>query len=280
VPFNRHFGGRLERVRAIAQARGGCMLRLRRGLLVVALSLYAASASALSFTLDAIPGGPVISGNGQLEFSNFQFFSPFSSVLPSQVTATILADGIQLSGPITSTSGLKSFSVLYEVRSLGGGIEEASLLLDSDVDADDGFGVVLSTKQILGEVLDEPPGCVHCHKKKDDGFGFGLDLDSSFPTDREILAFLKTADWEIDDPDSCFRTPLGLGSDGAIRLVEGGFDPQPSIRVVDHVAIAAFDGTATWESSTNRFTLVPEPGTASLMLLGFVWVALLSSRRR
>ena len=51
---------------------------LKRGLVVaVALWLYAASASALTFGLDALPVGPVVSGNGQLEFSNFQFFSPF-----------------------------------------------------------------------------------------------------------------------------------------------------------------------------------------------------------
>jgi hypothetical protein len=67
------------------------MLRLKRGGLVVALWLYAASAHALSFTLDLLPAGPVVSENGQLEFSNFQFFSPFDSVDPSQVTATILA---------------------------------------------------------------------------------------------------------------------------------------------------------------------------------------------
>jgi hypothetical protein len=256
------------------------MLRLKRGVLVVALWLYAASAHALSFTLDLLPAGPVVSGNGQLEFSNFQFFSPFDSVDPSEVTATILADGIQLSGPITSTSGLKNFSLLYEVRSLGLGIEEASLLLDSDVDAGD-FAVVVSTKQILGDRLSGPPGCTHCKKKSgDDGFGFDLGLDGTFPTDREVLAFLKTADWEIDDPDNCFRTPLGLGSDGAVRLVESGFDPHLSIRVIDNISIAAFDGTATWQSSINRFTLVPEPGTASLLLLGFTWVALISYRRR
>jgi hypothetical protein len=256
------------------------MLRLKRGLLVAALSLYAASANALSFTLNTPPAGPVLSENGQLEFSNFQFFSPFNSVLASQVTATILGDGIQLSGPISATNGLKNFFVLYEVRSTGLGIDFASLQLDSDVDADDGFGVVLSTKQVLGEVLDGPPGCVHCKKKKgDDGFGFGLDLDDTLPTDRDILAVLKTADWEIDDPDNCFRTPLGLGSDGAIRLVESEFDPHLSIRVIDSVSVVAFDGEATWESSINRFTLVPEPGTASLMLVGFAMFAFWYRRR-
>lgn len=246
---------------------------LIRGLLVAAaLWLYAASANALSFTMDALPVGPVVSGNGQLEFSKFQFFSPFMAVDPSQVTATILTDGIELSGPISTSSGLKNFFVLYEVRGLGNGIEEASLLLDSQVDAND-FGLVLSTKQILGDVNGD--GGYHHKKKGSDGFDFGLGLDHGFPTDRRTLAFLKTADWEIDDDDNCFRTPFGIGSDGAIRLVEAGFDPQQSIRVIDGVTLVAKDGTATWESSINRFTLVPEPGTASLMLLGLGLLALL-----
>ena len=255
------------------------MSMLKRGLLVaIAVWLSAASAHALSFTMNALPVGPVVSENGQLEFSNFQFFSPFMSVDPSQVTATILADGIQLSGPITSSGGLKNFFVLYEVRSLGLGIEEASLQLDSTVNADL-FGVVLSTKQILGDPVDLPPD-KHHGKKKDDGFDFGLDLDHGFPTDRETLAFLKTADWDIEDDDSCFRFPLGLGSDGAIRLVEAGFDPHQSIRVIDGVSVIASSGsTATWESSINRFALVPEPGTASLLLLGFAGLALFRHRR-
>jgi hypothetical protein len=249
---------------------------LKRSVLVaVALWLYAAAASALTFGLDGLPAGPVVSGNGQLEFSNFQFFSPFMSVDPSEVTATILDDGIQLSGPISATDGLKNFFVLYDVRSLGAPIKRASLLLDSQVDADR-FGLVLSTKQILGEVMGTP--CFGGHDDKDDGGFFGF--DHSFPSDRKTLAFLKTADWEIGSTfGDCFRSPHGLGNDGAIRLVEAGFDPQQSIRVVDGVTITATDGTATWESSTNRFTLVPEPGTASLMLLGLALLRLLPQRR-
>lgn len=89
---------------------------LKRGLLVAAaLWLQAAPANALSFTLDALPAGPVVSGNGQLEFSKFQFFSPFMTVDPSDVTANILADGIELSGPISTSGGLKNFFFLYEV---------------------------------------------------------------------------------------------------------------------------------------------------------------------
>jgi hypothetical protein len=252
---------------------------LKRGLVVaVALWLYAASAHALSFAMDALPGGPVVSGNGQLEFSHFQFFSPFMTVDPSEVTANILADGIQLSGPISTSNGLKNFFVLYEVHALGAGIDRASLLLDSQVDAD-GLGLVLSTKQILGDVIDEPHGGWDRDKKGGNDFDFGLDLDHSFPTDRRTLAFLKTADWEIGVDCNCFHAPLGLGCNGAIRLVEAGFDPQESIRVIDGVTLVAHDGTATWESSTNRFSLVPEPGTASLMLLGLASLALLPHRR-
>ncbi len=251
---------------------------LKRGTLVaVMLWLYAASASALTFGLDALPAGPVVSGNGQLEFSNFQFFSPFMTVHPGDVTATILDDGIQLSGPVSASNGLKNFYVLYDVRSLGAPINRASLLLDSQVDADR-FGLVLSTKQILGEVLNTP--CFGGNGDKNGGDDSFFGFDHTFPSDRKTLAFLKTADWEIGGAfGDCFRSPHGLGSDGAIRLVEGGFDPQQSIRVIDGVTITATDGTATWESSTNRFTLVPEPGTASLMLLGFALLGVLTHRR-
>ena len=249
----------------------------RVALAAVALLLYATSANALSFSLDGLPAGPVVSGNGQLEFSHFQFFSPFMSVDPSEVTATVLDDGLQLSGPISASDGLKNFFVLYEVRALGGEIKRASLLLDSQVDADH-FGLVLSTKQILGDVLSTP--CLDGHGDKQGGDGLDFGFDHNLPTDRKTLAFLTTADWKIGgDIRDCFRLPHGLGNDGAIRLVEGGFDPQQSIRVIDGVTITASDGTATWKSSINRFTLVPEPGTASLMLLGLVLLGRLPRRR-
>jgi hypothetical protein len=240
-------------------------------LLSVSLWLLATAAQAVSFDLDMIPAGPVNSGNGQLQFSNFQFFSPFNTVDAGDITLTTLDDGIEISGPVGVTgTGVKTFFVLYEVTALGPGIDSASLLLDSQVSADH-FGLVLATKKILGEQLHSPelPNWWEPGGKKGHGH------EDLFPLLGRSLAHLKTADWDVDR-ESCKHAPFGA-CDAAIRLVEAGFDPQSSIRVIDRVTLSALDGTAIWESSVNRFTVVPEPGVASLTLLGLV---ILSLRRR
>lgn len=242
----------------------------------------------------ALPTGPVVSGDGKLQFSNFQFFSPFNSVDEDDVDTTVLPDGLRFSGPITSTDDLKTFFVLYEVSTIGptgtnNRITGASLQLESDVEAEK-FGVVLSTKRLIGDVGDpsdwfnENGKAKNGKAKKDKSnargdFGFGHDFDSDFPLGPfgGSLGHLKTADWDISKK---FRPPLGLGKDGAIRLAEAGFAAQQSIRVIEKVVVAAKDGTATWTSSTNRFRVVPEPGTATLMLLGFGLIALRSRRGR
>jgi hypothetical protein len=297
--------------------------------LVLALSLHASAASAASFGLDSPPSS-VPSDNGLLEFSNFEFFSPGGSVDAGEVTATTTADGIVLSGPVTSTGKLKSFFVSYDVTATGPGIIGASLLLDSSVDADI-FGLVVSTKRILGERGD-PHGPPHGggghwgghgndwddddwdddwdrhgstkddwwrdrdddwergwdeggygrddrHRGRDFGHARGMKHGHGhdFPVDRKTLAFLKTVDWELRF--GCFHPRLGLGRDGAIRLVEAGFEAQQTIRVVEHVLVIAKRGSATWESSTNSFPVVPEPGAAGLTLLGLVLMALRSRRR-
>lgn len=235
--------------------------------LAVAVWLIAASASAVSFTLDSLPA-TLTSDNGQLEFSNFQFFSPFDTVDPGDVTLTTLDDGIRLSGPLTVENDFANFFLLYEVRGIGGGIDGVSLQLDSDVDADI-FGLVLSTKQILGDRVTKPG------KDKKDSFPFDHDFKFG-PVGFKTLAHLKTADWEFgkgDDEDCKFRPPLGLGRDGAIRLVEAGFTARDSIKVVEGVTLSAFGGSATWESSENRFTVVPEPATAGMLLVGLMLLA-------
>jgi hypothetical protein len=234
------------------------MLQRRWMALSLGLCWLATSAQAVSFSLDMIPAGPVTSGNGQLEFSSFQFFSPFHSVTADEITLTVLDDGIEISGPVSVTGDdFKNFSVLYEVKALGAGIDGASLLLDSSVDAD--LGLVLATKQILGQRT------LRKHKGFDWWTPGGALHDDLGPFDRKTLARLKTADWDFGHA-FCGHPPFG--GDGAIRLVEAGFDPQSSIRVIDRISLTALDGTAIWESSVNRFTVVPEPGLATLTLLG------------
>ena len=218
---------------------------------------------------DALPTGPLVSGNGQLEFSNFQFFSPSGKVDEDDISVSVLADGIALSGPLDVKHGAANFFVTYDVRALGPDIVTASLELDADP-----IGLVLSTKRILGdrgdpsEELDDRKGGKrgsfedYGDKGKKFGFKWGkgdFDLD---PLGKGPLAFLKTHQ---------------VGGKG-IFLEAARFAPQESIRVVEHVVVAAKKG-ASWNASINRFSVVPEPATATLTLLGLGLLAIRSYRK-
>jgi len=218
----------------------------------------------------ALPTGPIVSGNGQLEFSNFEFFSPGGKVDEDDITVNVLADGISLSGPVDVKHGAVNFFVTYDVRALGPGIVTASLELDADP-----IGLVLSTKRILGdkgdpcEWYDDYDGKGRWNGGKDEKFQWfsgkgGSKQDFDFdPFSRRQLAFLKT------------HQVHGQGT----FLEAARFAPQESLHVIEHVVVAAKKGAA-WNASINRFTVVPEPGTATLSLLGLGWLALRSHRRR
>ena len=185
--------------------------------LMLALWLVGGAASAL-------PTGPIVSGNGQLEFSNFQFFSPGGKVDEDDITVSVLTDGIVLSGPVDVKRGATNFFVTYDVRALGPSIVTASLELDADP-----IGLVLSTKRILGDRGDP---CDWCKDKKGkggwfDGFGnkgklhrlgrlgdSGKDGFESFK--KQTLAFLNT------------HQVNGTGT----FLEAARFAPQDSLRVI------------------------------------------------
>ena len=260
-------------------------MRRRIGLIVLALGLFSAAAN-------AIPTGTITSGNGMLSFSNFQFFSPFNTVNASDVTITGLTDGLQFSGNVGTSTDVKSFYVAYEINltpaAAGQGIKRASMQLASSVDSDT-LGLVLATKRLIGDkTTGNFFGKSDANAKGTRALSPGTDAFNDSTSkflgfngfSRKTVAFLKTADWMT--ADTGFKPPLGLGGDGAIRMVEAGFANQTHLRVLEHVVVAADSGTATWTGITEHFTTgagspVPEPGTAALMLLGFSVVAI---RRR
>jgi hypothetical protein len=242
-------------------------MQKRPWVLVVAFVL---AAGWVASAAHALPTGPIVSGNGQLEFSNFEFFSPGGKVDEEDITVNVLADGISLSGPVDVKHGAVNFFVTYDVRALGPGIVTASLELDADP-----VGLVLSTKRILGdkgdpcEWYDDYDGKGRWNGGKDEKFQWfsgkgGSKQDFDFdPFSRRQLAFLKT------------HQVNGKGT----FLEAARFAPQESLHVIEHVVVAAKKGAA-WNASINRFTVVPEPGTATLSLLGLGLLALRSARKR
>jgi PEP-CTERM motif-containing protein len=261
-------------------------MRRRTLFIVLAFGLFSVAAN-------AVPTGPITSGNGMLQFSNFQFFSPFNTVNSTDVTVTPTTDGLQFSGNVSTSTDVKSFYVAYEINltpaAAGQGIKRASMQLDSSVDSDT-LGLVLATKRLIGDKTtssffgksDANAKGTRALSRGTDSFndtasGSGFDL-SGFG--HKTVAFLKTADWMTSDTTA--KPPLGLGGDGAIRMVEAGFANQTHLRVLEHVVVAADSGTATWRSTTEHFltgasAVVPEPGTAGLMLLG---LSVVGMRRR
>ena len=261
-------------------------MRRRTLCIVLAVGLFSTAAS-------AIPTGPITSGNGLLQFSNFQFFSPFNTVNSSDVNITPATDGLNFTGNVSTSTDVKSFYVAYEINmtpaAAGQGITRASMQLGSSVDSDT-LGLVLATKRLIGDKNTANFfGKTDANAKGTRPLSSGTDAfnDSTSSLagfngfNRKTVAFLKTADWMTGD--TSFKPPLGLGGDGAIRMVEAGFANQTHLRVLEHVVVAADSGTATWTSTTEHFitkagAVVPEPGTAALMLFGFSAVAI--GRRR
>lgn len=231
-------------------------MQKRPWVLAVALTF---AAWLVSSAASALPTGPIVSGNGQLEFSNFHFFSPAGKVDEDDITVNVLADGIALTGPVSVKHSAANFFVTYDVRALGPGIVTASLELDADP-----MGLVLSTKRILGDRGD-PCDWWGDHKGKGDWFG---DFEKGGKFDRFSKKGDGKGDFDLDffHQRLAFLKTMQIGGKGTF-LEAARFSPQESLHVIEHVLVAGKKG-ATWNASINRFTVVPEPGTATLTLLG------------
>ena len=252
----------------------GCVAVLLLGL--VAGAAHATSTNGCGGApYDAFGLGEVTSGNGQLVFSDFRFHSPACSVDPDDLTITILDDGVEIAGPITvAGAGWAKFYVSYEVTAVAGFIDGASLALDSSID--DPSGVIFATKRVIGGRPEKLDG----HPWNDHGWGhlgWGLLNDLQGPDDPhgKTLAFLKTAQWEVDGGSLC-----NLGwewlCEGESLFDEESFDPQESLKVIDGAWIKALEkqSSVTFVSSTNRFSVVPEPAAGTLMMLGLLGLAI------
>jgi hypothetical protein len=94
---------------------------------------------------------------------------------------------------------------------------------------------------------------------------------------------LETAEWDVaagsDYCEQILGGTLGPLCAGEVRFDMEQFAPQQSVRVFDSLWMKAMgnDSDVTFFSSTNRFNVVPEPATGTLLMLGLLGLAI---RRR
>lgn len=245
---------------------------------------------------DVTLGQSFTSGNGKLEFSNFSFDSP-DCIDPSDITLEILEDGVMLSGPVGAWgTETRTFSVDYRVTALDPSmpIVGSSLELDSNAFGSPKAGV-FATKQITAQREHEHGFWLPMLFFDKHGKGFGKhDRDFgehdehgwwrhgkwSRPRD-QLLTRLETFDIDKNmvcdpawSPDMCSKEWVKL-------FDSDEFHPRDKLGVTDTVKIfSKGEGDAEWFSSINRFSVVPEPGTASLLGAGLVGLFLAGKRRR
>ena len=201
-------------------------------------------ASTLTFFDDVF-----ISGNEKLEFSDFKLVG----IDPHDISLEVLDDGLRISGLVDlSQFGFRAFQVSYKVtaRDPGALVTGASLELESST-SPDGFSKVLAFESVLGKGGGHPEALLlktfdfkdKWHDRFDEE-AFHEARSSAYVWDK-VLLFAPTS------------TSITLPS---ARSFAAAAPPTLSI--------------------TNRFSVVPEPTTASLFALGFVVLYALERRRR
>jgi len=199
--------------------------------------LSASAAHALSFSVDDIDCDTVlISGNGQLRFSHFEFFLHPED--DEDFTLTLLADGLELTGPM-SVQGRDSaeFYFSYQVSAIDPNalINGVTLFAPSTV-VDDGHWSFAKTSKTLF-----------------DGSSKELDCDPS------LIDVLETVNSKYTYTE----------------LDQMTFGPRATITVLDGISLksAGSGDSAQIASISNTFSVVPEPGTLGLLAGGLVGLA-------
>ncbi len=182
------------------------------------------------------------SGNGQLSFTRFEFY--LGGADPADFTLSVLDDGIRFTGPMSVSGGAAAeFYFSYEVSVLGNlpGIDGVSLYAPSETTGDGDPTFVKTAKQIYAGPT---PEFFH----------------------QDTLATLKTRNFDGEYSE----------------FASASFAPQSLISVFDGIRLSSggLGDSATLLEITNRFNVVPEPGTFAMLGIGIAGIGFAGRRRR